>query len=251
MYLIEEVNKFRPQGCLITGEAENGKTFILHRLSKMVEKRSKINGQSVFIPFVLIEAPSNGSRAELFRKMGKGLHIPIENKINFDAVSPRIVQAISDAGTRVIFLDEMQHIAPSGKVKMRTFLDDLKTWSNQTGIPIIAAGTERAAWMIETDNQYWSRLRPLELPLWPLDQNYLGLLAAIERGMGIDSGTFTNSRTSELIWKHSEKLIGRTFGVLKLAQKLAADAGSSQITDKHINSAGLGNLPFIRLKAKR
>ncbi len=249
--LIEEPNKFRPRGCLIVGHPDNGKSFLLRRVAGLVSDHVKSSGLTLEISSVRMDAPVQANRRDLYRKLETGLRLPFDARLPWDILRQQVTKAIADSGAKVIFVDELQHLIAGGDLKKRTIMDDLKTWSHDSGIPVIAAGTEKAALVVETDDQYWDRLRPMEVPLWRLDENYLGLLGAFERVMKVPSGSFTNSKSSELIWKHSEMLIGRTVYVLNQALKIAQQSGSPSITDRHLNAAGFGHLTFLKLRPKR
>lgn len=243
---IDTGKNIRPEGMLIMADPDNGKSFILRKIYKDLQPNVCDPEEIRQIPFVLVQAPVNACRSDLFRSMAKALFIPDAPQLSADKLRGRVRQAMVDAKVRALGVDELHHLVAGGVSKTRAVLDDLKTFSNELQIPIIAAGTSRAYLAIRDDDQYLSRMPPILLPRWPYDGTYIGLLTALEEGLHAPKAALANPQISELIWKHSKGLIGKTVRIAAGALGFAKAEGSESITENNINQAGFSDLPWYQ-----
>ena len=238
-------NPHRPLGCLLVGDPDNGKSRILKQWIHDYSNAVTPLGVGDLVPIVYVDAPSRCSQKHLYQEFGRKLRVPIAERMNLDRSDSVLMDHLEKAGTKVIVIDELQHLYTGGSLKFRAVLDRLKTFSNTLGITIFAAGTELAYDLIRDDEQYLSRMPPMRLPGWDLNENYLGLLLAFEEEMNVPQGSFTSKDASSLIWKHSGRSIGRTVRVLNDTLKEANRRNGQEITLDDINRAGFSDLPWV------
>jgi len=243
--LVGESNPLRSQGALLIGDPDNGKTIILRMLQRDLGVMLPPPDSPNHISSIYIQAPVGASRRDLFQSLAEELGIPLSDRSSADRVRAQCIRGIKERGVKVLLVDELHNLISGPDFRRRIILDDFKTISNAVGIPLICAGTMRAYTVIETDDQYLSRLRALLLPRWDLGREYLGLLKCLEREMGVAAGTFCSHEHSHILWQLSKGLIGRTVRILNGCLKEAIRDGADSIARIHIERSGFSDLPWI------
>lgn len=242
--LAHNVNPYRPQGCLLVGPPEGGKSFILRKVAKdCVAEFGPIGPREV--PVIYMDAPVSGSRKELFRTFADRLNIPLDYRASWDRIRPVIKKGFREAKTRVLLIDELNNVIAGPYQMQRMIIDDLKDISNDVGIPILCAGTREALNAVGRSEQYRSRFRPIGLNTLKMDKTYISILSAFEEAMGIAQGTFASRKPSELIFLNSNQVIGRVVWLLNRALMLATEAKKDRIELEDIERAGYTDLPWI------
>ena len=254
--LVTDVNPHRPQGCLIIGQPNNGKTFLLKLAMKVItdtmskrprsqsQEPAEISVEAKRLPAVeegpvlYVRAPVKANHKNLLRDMGAKLGIHFANPCSIGVMQTMLRRGLIKAKTRVIFVDELQHLIAGGPVGTRIILDDLKVMSDEIGIPFIMAGTRRAAQVISEDEQYLSRFRPIELPVWRYDNDFLGLLQDLELRMKVTKGTFLGAKASREVFIRSKGLIGGIVEIMNESLRLAEEEGAKRISLGHIRRCG-------------
>ena len=236
----------RPEGMLIVGDADNGKTLILQKLKSELQARATTDTGVIRIPLVLIQAPVGASRREFYGSLARAMHLPEIDRYPAARLRQRTIDAMRDAGTRAIAVDELHHLIAGGEARKRVIVDDLKYISNELGIPVFGAGTDRALMAISRDDQYLSRMPPIMIPPWEFNRPFLSLLTSLELALGIPSHGLVNPNTAELIHKHSRGLIGRIVRIAKAAWMEAKLRNSQTITEDDVNRAGFSDLPWLK-----
>lgn len=249
---VENPYRPRPEGLTIISPPHNGKTFLLRRSQSLLERKYPRSEQGpVRIPTVYVKAPVKASRRKFFISLCETVRVPAPVRMPIDLVAHRAFKAMSDAGVRVIFIDELHHLVAGTQKDCETLLDDIKVLGDDLGIPMICAGTARAFQVISRDEQYLSRFPPVELPLWSLDEQFVGLLRGLEERLGVASGALANQQVGELIWTLSEGLLGRIVRIVNDAKANADQDGSPNIQIDHINRAGFIDLPWSKRDLRR
>lgn len=243
--LVERPYRLRPEGLTIISPSNNGKTFLmLKSINIITQKYLDSSSPSVHIPVVYIRAPVKANRRRFFANLCDKVRVPVSSRMQIDFLAYRAFNAMKDAGVKGVFIDELHHLVAGTKKDCGALLDDIKIIGDDLGIPVICAGTMRAYMAIEKDEQYLSRLPPIELPMWVLDEQFVGLLRSLELHLGIVSGIIANQQIGELIWTYSKGLLGRIIRIVIDAQDHAKQDGNTTILASHIKRAGSKDLPW-------
>jgi hypothetical protein len=239
-------NPFRPLGALLLGDPANGKSFLLRALRGQITEMFSDGSDPEVVPTVFFDAPSGATRYMLFNSLAEAVGVPLPSRGGPDRFLGKLLDALHGRQVKVILVDELNNLLSGPTNHQRRILDDLKTFSNKLGIPVIIAGTTRAFHAVQTDRQYLDRWPPLLLPNWAMGKDFLGLLLCLETEMGVAEGTYTAREPSELILKLSTGLIGRVVQVLNDSFQDAQESGSEGVTHEHIHRAGFTDLPWIQ-----
>lgn len=238
----------RPEGLLIVGDPNNGKTHLLDYFLRRNPIVMSGGETAMHIPVVYIQAPVGAGRKDLFQSLCQAIHIPELARGSVDRIRLRVVQALREADVKMIIIDELHHLIAGGEMRKRIIIDDLKALSNELKIALVGAGTTRALQAVRLDDQYISRMPPVGLTPWEHGKAYLGLLKALETRLPLrEPSVLTDRNLSELIFAHSKKTIGHTVTLILDATRLALREGHEKLNEDLIRQAGSGNLPWMKV----
>ncbi|MEI7614276.1 MAG: TniB family NTP-binding protein [Betaproteobacteria bacterium] len=239
----------RPEGLLILGDPYNGKTRLLEYFQSLHPPIISGRRGTIQLPVICIDAPSGARQAYFFDSLSDALHIPGFDRRPVSLVHGRIIQALRDAGTKIIIVDELHNLLSGGEIRKQFILEELKTFSNALKIALVGAGTGRALSVIKDDQQYLSRMPPVMLPPWKLNRTFLGLLKALEARMPLReaSNLASDRNISELIYTHSQNCIGHIVNLILESTRLALNKGHENLTEELFRQACSSSLPWMKV----
>jgi energy-coupling factor transporter ATP-binding protein EcfA2 len=141
---------------IITGESGAGKsTTIHHHLNKIESLRPRVDQYGdTLLPLVRVKAPPDCT----MRELGYELLAKMDYALKRDLTEPAVYRMVRDRmkllGTKVVFIDEFQHIFDAPKIKgVQHLTDTLKNLLQEDGYPIyvIVAGLPEIAGVVHRD----------------------------------------------------------------------------------------------------
>lgn len=216
---------------LIVGPSNNGKTQILKHFLEQHPTDPNPEGEAIIAPVVMVSAPPTPDISDLCTRILSKLNSPFR-EIGKASERIRSVKLVLErTGTRMLLIDEIQHMLSGGATKQREFRNAIKDLGNELELSIVAAGIDDAYTVFATDPQLSNRFLPEPLPLWKMDKNLGRLLDTIERKVPLRKPSGLKSpELLQQIYFMSEGTIGEIYAVIKLAAILAIKTGSEQIT---------------------
>jgi hypothetical protein len=163
-----------PAGAVLVGEGGTGKTTVCSAILAMyppsiVETKAvRIRVTSAFYASV----PSPSSIKTLAAELLKNLGDPKPRSGTADTLTERLVKLLKISQTKIILLDEFQHLLADSKVgdsRANKICDWIKTLVNETGVTICLVGTPNCEALVNSDPQLGGRfarrfrLHPLAL----------------------------------------------------------------------------------------
>lgn len=215
--LVDDPNWSKPEGMLIVGDPDTGKSHILKHAHKILTaKGSRIVKEHLQIPVLMFDAPPRASLKFMLMTMAGKLHVPITSRFSDLELASRMQTYMKLANVKAIFVDELHNLLSGTSKSRKTILELLKTYSNELGIPVITAGTEEAFQMVIENDQHRNRFRPTRIPSWTASE-FVGLVISIEEHFSLPQGCLANPETTELLFNYSEQRIGPTVRLIKNA----------------------------------
>ncbi|WP_275782679.1 ATP-binding protein [Pararhizobium gei] len=141
---------------IITGESGAGKsTTIMHHLNKFEALRPTTDQYGdMLLPLVRVKAPTDCTMRELGYELLAKMGYDLKSDLSEAAVYRRVRERMKLLGTKVVFIDEFQHIFDAPKIKgVQHLTDTLKNLLQEEGYPIyvIVAGLPEIQGVVHRD----------------------------------------------------------------------------------------------------
>lgn len=235
--LLTHPKQHRMPNLLLVGDTNNGKTLLVSRFEKLHPEHEHPDGDRLSLPVLSIQAPPTPDEARFYNTILEKLGAPYRAADRIDKKQFQAIRILSKIETKLVIIDEIQHILAGNQNKQRNFLNTIKYLGNELQIPIVGVGTKDAFNAIQTDPQLSNRFEPAILPRWEMSSEYLKLLASFERMMPLrkPSRLVENNLALKLL-SMSEGTIGEIAALISQAAVKAIETGTECINSKLLDS---------------
>ena len=234
----------RPPNGLLIGPSGIGKT---HAISSLVDRhpprRSRASGE-LRVPILLLEYPPEPSRRWFAKAIAEGLGYLMPLPRHSADIYALLLRLIDRARTRLIICEEVGQLHGWGREHVLYFYGLTRCLSNQTKVPIIYAGTDQAADLIDGDIQLKRRFEHLKLVPWKADAEFAGFIKAYLRTLPLRHETIVDLSLVECVHEMSEGITDTVVKILNRAAKRAIQSGAERITAVDI-VAGVSLPPVV------
>lgn len=211
----------RMPNLLIIGDSNNGKTKILRKFEDRypvgIDEDTYLNIQ----PVVFVSAPSKPDENAFFIRLLQALYVPFAKNDSTAINREKVIRVMQIRKTRMIIIDEIQHLIAGSYNAQRAFLNSIKDLSNALKIPIVGAGIEDAFHAIQIDPQLANRFQVEVLERWNFNtlenrKAFAQLIASIETLLPLPEPSYLYKKPFiEQLHYLSDGLIGESVGVIK------------------------------------
>lgn len=220
----------RMPGLQLLGESNSGKTAIGLEFLERHPVDPNEAGDAIVVPVVRIEVPPNPDESRIYDEILMSLRQPFRAKDALSEKSRQVRAILSAVGTKMLMLDEFQHVLGPRNDRRRVVMDVIKHLGNTLKIPIVVIGTADAQVAVSKDEQLANRLHPVWMPTWTMDKEYRRLLASFEVTMPLrEPSRLQDRQAAALILELSENLLGEIRDLLCAAVELALRTGRERI----------------------
>jgi len=171
---------------LIVAEPGNGKSTLVTRHAALHKPTISEDGDTTLHPVLLIRAPQGASELGFYERILHALKAPFRARHRVDLVARQVYNLLIAVKTRTLIIDEFHHVLDGPLKKQGHFLTVIKELHNELPISIIGAGTRDAYQALKSDRQLESRFRPIELPGWQIDEDFIALLESFKKTWELD-----------------------------------------------------------------
>jgi hypothetical protein len=235
--LLTHPKQHRMPNLLLVGDTNNGKTSIISRFEKLHPEHEHPDGDRLCLPVLYIQAPPVPDEARFYNGVLEKLGAPYRSADRIDKKQFQCIRILSKVETKILIIDEIQHILAGNQSRQRNFLNTIKYLGNELQIPIVGVGTKDAFNAIQTDPQLSNRFDPAILPRWEMNSEYLKLLASFERMIPLRKQSKLVEKDLALkVLNLSEGTIGEVSSLLGKAAVKAIETGGECISPKLIDS---------------
>lgn len=229
--LVKRPRVSRPPNIMIVARSDNGKSHILDRFSALHPGIPNVNGPNIFAPVMLLETPPTASANDLYDILLNLLNRPRPSSGGPDARRGAAKDILQVVETKVLMLDEINHLLSGSVNRQREFLFALKYLSNELKLSVVIAGTPESLQLLHVSDQIENRFRPLHLPVWEVSKEMRTLLANFEQVLPLQKPSGLSSRAmATLISSFGVETIGAISQLLNNAAKLAIKSGTECIS---------------------
>lgn len=240
-FLLKHPRKTRMPSMLIVGGTNNGKTSLIQRfLSNNLPKRSEKWQETTEIPVISVQAPFGPNISDLYSEILEQFAVPYKNTDKVAKKEQQIKYYFGLCKLKMLIIDEIHNILSGPISKQKMFMNALKNLSNSLQISIVLVGVKEALRATNTDEQINNRFKPTFLPKWQYDNNYLSLLASLERTIPLSNSSHLaeDKGVALKILDLSEGYIGEMVDLINAASIYAIQTKSEKITLKELTSCG-------------
>lgn len=228
--LLHHPPSHRMPGLQILGESNSGKTAIGLEFLERHPIDPNPEGEAIVVPVLRIDVPPNPDESRIYDEMLIALKQPFRAKDALSEKSRQVRAILSAVGTRMLMLDEFQHVLGPRNDRRRVVMDVVKHLGNTLQIPIVVIGTADAQVAVSKDEQLANRLHPVWMPTWRFDNQYRQLLASFEVTMPLrERSRLQDRQTAALLLELGEGLLGEIRDLLCAAVEHALKSGREQI----------------------
>jgi len=215
---------------LLVGDSNNGKSAILSQFCADHPADPNPDGDAAIVPVIKIAA-SGPDIGDLCTRILDQINAPYREKATPSERIRTTKKILAQTQTKMLLIDEIQHMTAGGAVKQREFRNGIKDLGNELRMSIVAAGVEEAFTVFTTDPQLSNRFHPEYLPNWGLTQETGKLLASFARRLPLRKPSELTSPEilQKIVWM-SEGLLGEIYAVLEIAAITSINSGQEQIT---------------------
>jgi len=238
--LITSPRVIRPQGMLVSGDSQYGKSSFIERIKVLYKDTENSKLQSIK-RVVAFEMPGDPNIARFLNcLLTQGLGKPEFVTRNTDSLLRHTLFELQDSGVEMILIDEIQHIGNCQPRQLAVLLATLKSLVNRTKLPIVAFGIDDAAEILSKDEQLYSRFLRVDLPEWEAGHELKCLLATYETVLPLKKPS--NLAEEELHYA----ILGRTNGSIGEITRLLQEAAILAIKsgDECIGIDLIKQMPF-------
>lgn len=243
--LIISPRVLRPQGMLVSGESQFGKSSFIERIKTLYKDTENSKLQKIR-RVVAFEMPGDPNIVRFLNcLLTQGLGKPEFITRNTDSLLRHVLFELQDSGVEMILIDEIQHIGNCQPRQLAVLLSTLKSLVNRTKLPIVAFGIGDAAEILSKDEQLYSRFLRVDLPEWTPGNELKCLLATYETILPL-------KKPSNLIDDEMHYAIhGRTNGSIGEITRLLQEAAILAIRsgDEFISIDLIKTMPFQSCRA--
>lgn len=211
----------RMPNLLIVGDSNNGKTQILKRFADryplIVDEEDYTNRQ----PVVFISAPAKPDENAFLIRILEEMIVPYAKNDSLEVKRQKVIRSMDSRETRMLIIDEIQHIIAGSYNAQKGFLNSIKDLCNALRIPIVGAGIEDSFHAIQVDPQMANRFQVEVLGRWRFDAKesrkaFAQLIATIEARLPLPEPSFLYKKPFiEQLYYLSEGLIGELVLIIK------------------------------------
>lgn len=178
--LLDHAPCYRMPNLLVLGDTGNGKTHIIKHFSESYPSYTRETDGHLIVPVIYLQMPPDADERSFYHNLldiTGGVYRAIDRT---DRKQRQVINTLRHLETRLLIIDEIQHVLAGSQAKQRQFLNVLKYLSNELMLPLIGAGIRTAYNAIQHDEQLNSRFESIDLPRWKMDEEYLRLLLSFE-----------------------------------------------------------------------
>lgn len=240
--LLTQPKRHRMPNLLIVGDTNNGKTMIANRFLSRHPAYDNPDGDGITLPVLMVQLQATPDEGRVYNAILTKLYAPHKEKDHPDKKLFQVVRILTRINTKVLILDELQHILAGNMSRQRQLLNTIKYLGTELQIPIVGVGTLESFNAISTDPQLSNRFEPAVLPRWKMNEEYLRLLASFERALPLRKpSNLVETELALKILSMSEGIIGEIDALLTAACVRAITSGGECITAKTLDA-----VKFIR-----
>lgn len=170
-WLFDHARTERMPNMLLVGESMSGKTSIANRMQALHPAQTGRSDQTDHRPVIYLQLLGCSTPKEFLQTVLESVHAFYPPSAKLPRLMGILEKIIPAMGTRLLIIDELDHLVSGTRKAQRDLRDQFKLLGNELRLPIVAIGTMQSRSAFETDQQLSNRFQPFELPSWRYDES--------------------------------------------------------------------------------
>lgn len=250
-----EKDKSRISSILLVGASTNGKTSLLEEFinkyppyDNFVKTYQNVSEEflndyyTMGIPILYIIAPSEPSETRLYSQILHTLSAPFNESMSLSKKQYLVEHYLKILNVEMLIIDEIHNVLSGSVSRQKQIMNAIKNLSNTLKIPIVLSGIKDALRTISTDSQIMSRFRPVFLPKWKMDKEYVSLISTFIASFPLKQENIITQELAQEILNISQGYIGDMADLLKESAIYAIKTKSERITLSEIKNCGFRSM---------
>lgn len=239
--LFNDPRQQRPENLLLLAPTGNGKSFVLERFREKHPSNDNPDGEAAIVPVLHAEVPEEPTLDALRVAILKRLHAPTNPRNNRADRRAEVFEVLGRVGVKVLLVDELHNLLFASALEREKTLAFFRALGNELRINVVAAGTQDARRILQSDAQLLNRFEVSRLPLWRDDEDFRVLLASFESLLPLRKPSLLgeDDQIAQFILSKSDGLIAEISKLLRRAATKAISTGVEAITLKGLKALGI------------
>lgn len=236
----------RPRNLLIYGESGVGKSTILKHWETRVREDNARKaeaedldrlGEWAVLPVIRIQTPPGGDEVRLYNNILIEFGMRVSSSVSPAQKELMVRRLMAQCRVKVLMMDELHNVLSGRFDKRLHFNVVIKNLTNETGVPIVAAGTASVDQAFHKEDQLHKRFRRIELKRMQRGDEWRKILRAYEKLIPLRRPSeLTETSLSERLYTLSSGIIGELSNLLYDSAIAAIRSGEERITEALIKS---------------
>jgi len=228
----------RPPNILILGRSNNGKSQLLKEFKRRNATEVRRTGESTFAPVIFVQAPPTPNEKLFLDRALRVFNVEPRKSATDGEKIDVFLEMLRACETQIILIDELHSILAGPTHKQLAMLNTLKYLSNESGVSIVAAGTEAAQDVLATEPELANRFGVRPLPRWVhTDPEYRMLLQRFEATLPLrQASRLGQTELANAVFDLSGGTIGGIADTVRDSAIAALESGDEAITLKVVEA---------------
>ena len=237
--LVNGPPRSRAMGLIVAGVGGSGKTMLAAAVLRRYPEVQGSEGKRARIPVVRISMSGAREGNQIFTRLLVALGCPHIDRYTRLEREVKVLELISQAGLSLLIIDEIQDIVNGTKIQQKNAFEGIKWLMNESGIAILALGTEDAEDAMSRDPHLKSRFPdPIQLSSWKAGRLLANFLDELETCLPLrERSRLSSIGTMRYLVKVSG---GSLHGIVRrvtAAAALAVESGEERISQTMLERA--------------
>jgi hypothetical protein len=236
--LVNAPRRSRARGLIVAGAPGAGKTALADALIRRYPERPAQQGLAAALPLTRITMTGAKMSSEIYVRTMSALGVPHPERYRGKDAGREVIRFLAQARLRVLIVDEIQDVMNRTPFQLRETLESVKFLMNESGVAIVALGTDEAERAVACDAHLRARFRSMKLSRWTTGPHLANFLSELERCLPLpEPSRLASTGMMRQIVRSTGGTLDAILTLVNTAACLAVEAGEERISPSFLTRA--------------